>query len=423
MEIDITQPEHIEIDVERQQKAKEYARIRRHLSIVEMAIAAIGVFFLLFSGFGTWLRDLVQPLNWHPLPGWFPWQVLVYFLILMLAYQVISTPLSFYGGFVLSHRYGLSTQTLRGWLADLLKGLVLSLIFEAFVIELIYLLLATQPQTWWLWVALVLLFFSVVMANLAPVLIFPLFYKFTPLPEGELTQRLIALAERAKTRVRGVFTMHLSSKTTAANAAVMGLGNTRRIVLGDTMLDRYTPDEIEVVLAHELGHHVHRDIWKLITSQSLLTLAGLYLINIGLHWAVETEHYYANLADAATLPFVFLLTAVFGLIVMPIGNGYSRLIEYQADEYALQATRKVEPFKSAMTRLANQNLAEVEPSALVEFLFHSHPSIRKRLKHADEFATRYDLKASMSEESAAPASSTEPAGMPSNGSSTPDAAH
>jgi len=203
----------------------------------------------------------------------------------------------------------------------------------------------------------------------------------------------------------------------------MGLGNTRRIVLGDTMLDRYTPDEIEVVLAHELGHHVHRDIWKLIISQSLLTLAGLYLINVGLHWAVETQHYYASLADAGTLPFVFLLTAIFGLIVMPIGNGYSRLLEDQADEYALQATRKVEAFKRAMTRLANQNLAEVEPSALVEFLFHSHPSVRKRLKHADEFAARYDLKASISEESSAPASSTEPAGMPSNGSSTPDTAH
>ena len=129
------------------------------------------------------------------------------------------------------------------------------------MIEFVYLLLALQPQTWWLWVALAMLFFSVVMANLAPVLIFPIFYKFTPLPEGDLTKRLLALAARAHTRVRGVFTMQMSKKTTAANAALMGLGNTRRIVIGDTMLDRYTPDEIEVVLAHELGHvwiYTHR---------------------------------------------------------------------------------------------------------------------------------------------------------------------
>jgi STE24 endopeptidase len=420
----------VELDADRQQKAREYARIRHRLLLVDLAIAAIGVLIVLFSGLGIWLRNVLQPLNWQPVSGWFPWQVLLYFLVLILAYQIINAPLSYYSGFILPHRYGLSTMTLRGWLLDVLKGLALGLILEIFVIELVYVLLATQPQTWWLWVALVMLFFTVVMANLAPVLILPLFYKFTPLAEGELTQRLLTLAERAKTKVRGVFTMHMSDKTTAANAALMGLGNTRRIVLGDTMLDRYTPDEIEVVLAHELGHHVHRDIWKLIASQSVLTLGGLYLANLVLHWAVDTQHYYRSLADPATIPLILLLTAVFGLIVMPLSNGYSRAIEYQADEYALQTTRKVEPFKSAMTRLANQNLADVEPSPLIEFLLHDHPSIRKRLKHADEFAAHHgipaqgsDFNASLSAPSSEAASSTDPAGMASSGSSTPDAAH
>src|SRR5205807_5086407 len=133
--------------------------------------------------------------------------------------------------------------------------------------------------------------------------------------------RLLGLTERAQTKVRGVFTMEMSNKTTAANAALMGLGNTRRIVVGDTMLDRYTPDEIEVVLAHELGHHVHHDLWKLIISQSALTLGGLYLVNLVLHWAVDAQHYYQGLADPATIPFIIVLTAVFGLIVMPLSNG------------------------------------------------------------------------------------------------------
>src|SRR5437763_4452569 len=336
---------------------------------------------------------------------------------------VLTAPLAYYGGYVLPHRYGLSTMTLPAWLADLFKGLVLSLILESLAVEVIYVLLATQPQTWWLWTALILLFFTVIMANLAPVLILPIFYKFTPLPEGELTRRLLSLAERALTRVRGVFSMQMSRKTTAANAALMGLGNTRRIVLGDTMLDRYTPDEIEVVLAHELGHHVHHDLWKLIISQSILTLGGLYLVNLALHWAVDTQHYYLRLADPATMPFLLLVTAVFGLVVMPISNGLSRAVEYQADEYALQTTRKVGAFKSAMTRLANQNLADIEPSPLIEFLLHDHPAISKRLKHADAFAERYALNASMSAESLAPTSSSEPAGMPSSGSSTPDSAH
>jgi len=388
METDITKPEQVELDAERQRKAKEYARIRRRLSFVSIGIGIAGILIFLFTNLGIWLRDQLQVLSWQPIAGWFPWQILVYFLILMLGYEIITAPIGYYNGFILPHRYGLSTMTLKGWLGDLFKGLVLGLVLESLAIELVYVLLASQPETWWLWVALVLLFFSVVMANLAPVLILPLFYKFTALPEGDLTKRLLALAERAHTRVRGIFTMQMSSKTTAANAALMGLGNTRRIVLGDTMLDRYTPDEIEVVLAHELGHHVHHDIWKLIVSQSILTLGGLYLVNVVLHWAVETQHFYLGLADAATIPLVLALIGAFGLIVMPISNGYSRVIEYQADEYALQTTQMVGPFKSAMTRLANQNLADAEPSPIIEFLFHDHPSIRKRLQHGDEFVGR-----------------------------------
>ena len=389
MDTEIQQPhQQVELDLDRQQKAKEYARIRRRLSYVSMGIGVIGVFILLFTNLGIWLGDQLQALSWQPIAGWFPIQILVYFLILILAYEIITAPIAYYSGFVLPHRYGLSTMSLKSWLGDLFKGLALGLVLEVLAIEFVYLLLALQPQTWWLWVALAMLFFSVVMANLAPVLIFPIFYKFTPLPEGDLTKRLLALAERAHTRVRGVFTMQLSKKTTAANAALMGLGNTRRIVVGDTMLDRYTPDEIEVVLAHELGHHVHHDIWKLIISQSILTLGGLYLVNVVLHWAVDTQLIYNGLADPATLPLLLALMGAFGLIVMPIGNGLSRTVEYQADEYALQVTQMVEPFKSAMTRLANQNLSDVEPSPIIEFLFHDHPSINKRLKHADEFVAR-----------------------------------
>src|SRR5436305_7378969 len=388
METDIKQPQQEEIDPDRQQKAREYARIRRQLSLVGIGIAAVAILFIFWSGLDVALRDWLQPLSWQPLRSWYPLPVLLYFLVLMLGYEVLTAPLAYYGGYVLPHRYGLSTMTLPAWLADLFKGLVLSLILEALAVEVIYVLLATQPQTWWLWTALILLFFTVVMANLAPVLILPIFYKFTPLPEGELTRRLLALAERAHTRVRGVFSLQMSRKTTAANAALMGLGNTRRIVIGDTMLDRYKPDEIEVVLAHELGHHVHHDIWKLIITQSILTLGGLYLVNVVLHWAVNTQHIYTSLADPATIPLLLALMGVFGLIVMPIGNGLSRAIEYQADEYAMQSTKMVEPFKSAMTRLANQNLSEAEPSPIIEFLFHDHPSINKRLKHADNFMAR-----------------------------------
>ena len=382
----------MEIDAERQQKAREYAKIRRRLSFLDLGIAAVGLLIVFVTGLDKWLRNAIQGisfLSWQPVQGWYPLQILLYFLLAILVYQFITLPLAYYSGFVLPHRYGISTMSLKSWINDLCKGFGLGLVLEVAAITLIYGLLAFQPLTWWLWVAIIMLFFSVIMANLAPILLFPLFYKFTPLPEGELTQRLLTLTQRANTKVRGIYSMQMSNKTTAANAALMGLGNTRRVVVGDTMIDRYTVDEIEVVLAHELGHHVHSDIWKLIISQSLLMLGGLYIANLILHEVVAAG-LYRSLTDAATLPFFFLLTGVFSLIVMPISNSYSRLIEYQADEYALQSTHKVESFKSAMTRLANQNLAEIEPSPVVEILFHSHPSISKRLKHAEEFTTRPD---------------------------------
>ncbi|GAC1364409.1 MAG: M48 family metallopeptidase [Ktedonobacteraceae bacterium] len=393
----------MEIDLERQEKARDYARQRRRLSYISMGIGLVCVLIVLGAGLDKWFRDVIQGatgglprLSWQPVPGWFPLEIIVYFVLIYLAYEILTLPLGYYSGYVLPRRFGISVMSLRAWLRDLGIGFVLSLVLEAAFVSLVYALLAWQPQLWWLWAALIIFFFSVIMANLAPVLIFPLFYKFTPLPEGELTQRLLNLAARAHTRVRGVFSMKMSNKTTATNAALMGLGNTRRIVLGDTMTDRYSTDEIEVILAHELGHHVHHDIWKLIASQAVLTLLGLFVVNLVLHQVIDQQHYYRALTDPATLPFFFLLTGVFGFLVMPISNGYSRAIEYQADEYALQSTGKVEPFKSAMRRLANQNLAEVEPAPIVEFLFHSHPSIKKRLQHADDFTGRADYAVSAS---------------------------
>jgi STE24 endopeptidase len=379
-------PVPAEVNPERQQRAREYARLRHRLLLVDLGLAAVFLLILLGTGLSTGLRDaLAAPGAWQPIAHWAPLQIGLYFCILLIAYQILDAPLSYYSGFILPHRYQLSHQSLASWLGDQAKGLSLGLIFEVAAVEVLYLLLAVQPTLWWLWAACALLLVSVVLANLAPVLILPLFYKLTPLKDEELTRRLLALAERAKTHVRGVFTMNMSRKTSTANAALMGLGNTLRIVLGDTLLGAYPPDEIEVVLAHELGHHVHRDIWKLIITQTVLILGGLYLVNLGLHWAVESAHLYPALTDVATMPLVGIALGLFGLVTMPVGNGLSRLVERQADEYALQTTHKPDAFISAMTRLANQNLAELDPGPVIVFLLYDHPAIRKRLKHAESF--------------------------------------
>jgi len=304
-------------------------------------------------------------------------------------YYVLDLPLAYYSGYVLPHRFGLATQNLAGWVADQLKGALVGGALGGMMLEVIYAVLRAAPDTWWLWVGGIMLLFNVILANLAPVLIMPIFNKFTPLGEehAELAERLIRLAERANTRVRGVFRFDMSRRTKAANAALTGLGNTRRIILGDTLLAEFTPDEIETVLAHELGHHVNRDIPVGMAVSSVVTLGGLYLAFLGLRWGAAAFGF-AGPADIAALPVLALVMGAYGLLTMPLGNAYSRWRERRADEYALRATGKGAAYVSALTRLANQNLAEAEPEAWVELLLYSHPAMGKRIAMAVEEAGR-----------------------------------
>ncbi|HEX9035628.1 MAG TPA: M48 family metallopeptidase [Ktedonobacterales bacterium] len=377
------------IDTARQTEARRYARQRQTLSLVSLGVTAALVALFLFSGLNFWLRDALSFVSaWSPAWGWQPLRVGAYALALLLASFVLGLPLDYYSGHILPRRYGLSTQSAAGWALDTLKGTALSLVFEVLTVVAIYALLAANPGFWWLWAGLGMLLVSVLLATLAPVLILPIFYKFIPLPDGEVKSRALALAERARTRVRGIYTMKMSAKTTAANAFVAGLGSTRRIVIGDTLLDHYTPDEIEVVVAHELGHQVHRDIPKLIAIQTVTTLGGLYVASLALAVVLRAVPQYHGLADPATLPLLAVALGVFGLVTMPIVNGFSRRIEAQADVYALETTGKTDAFVSAMTRLANQNLAELEPAPWIEFLLYNHPSVGKRLAIGEAWAAR-----------------------------------
>jgi STE24 endopeptidase len=367
------------LDQERQERAKQYARINRWLFVVDLVLGATYVVTWILAGFSPWLRDQIYTwvrATWLSVP--------LFALGFGLPYSLLTAPLTYYSGFVLPHKYGQSTQTLKAWLFDQLKGLLLASVLGLIVLEVVYALLGLFPQTWWLWAAGVMLIFTVILSNLAPVLIFPLFYKYKPLDDADLVSRLTQLADRAGARVQGVYVFDMSSKTVAANAALMGLGNTRRIVLGDTLVEKFTASEIETVLAHELGHHVHQDLPRGILVQSLLTLVGFWLADLVMRWGIATFGY-AGLTDPATLPLLLVALSIFGLVTMPLSNAWSRWREVKADEYALKMTRRPRSFISAMTRLANQNLAEAEPPAWVEFLLHTHPSINKRVALAKAF--------------------------------------
>lgn len=367
-----------ELDVERQKRARRYARIRRRLMLIDLGIGAAYALAWLLLGWSQALADAL--LNWT---------MNVYLLVAGYAlvfggiYYILNLPLAYYSGYILPHRFELSTQTLSGWISDQAKGLLVGSVLGLLLLELIYMLLRAAPQAWWLYAALLMLLVNVLLTNLAPVLLFPIFYKFKPLDEehADLVERLVRLAERAGTHVRGVYQFDMSSRTKAANAALTGLGNTRRILLGDTMLKEFTPDEIETVLAHELGHHVHRDIPLGILVESLVTLIGFYLASLALDWGVAYFGF-SGPGDIAALPLFALVMGAYGLITMPLGNAFSRWRERRADEYALQATGNGAAYASALTRLANQNLAEVDPEPWVELLLYSHPALSKRIAMA-----------------------------------------
>jgi STE24 endopeptidase len=269
---------------------------------------------------------------------------------------------------------------------DEFKGWLIGLVLATILVEVLYSTIRLWPEHWWLiaWAIFMALF--IFFAQLAPVVVLPLLYKFEPLEREELKERLVRLSERAGTRVRGVYEWKLSEKSKKANAALTGLGATRRIILADTLLNNYSDNEIEAVLAHELGHHVHKHIPKSIVVQMAITFVGFWAANLVLRYAVDQQHLFETLSDFANLPLLVLVSTVLSFIVMPALNAYSRFNERQADRYCFQTISSVAPFISSMNKLAEQNLAERAPSKWVEWFFHSHPAITKRVAAAESWA-------------------------------------
>ncbi len=369
------------LDPQRQKQARQYARIKRQLWLVDQSISLLYAILWLTFGWATGLRA------W--LTGFInnDWLLVAAFASIFTGiYFLLNLPLNYYAGFVLPHRYDLSTQSLKNWTIDQIKGLLLGAVLGLLVIELVYLALRQTGDSWWLWLTGGALVFSVLLANLSPILIMPIFNKFTPLGEehADLAQRLIKLAEQAGTKIKGVYKMDMSRRTKQANAALMGTGNTRRIVLGDTLINEFSDDEIETILAHELGHHVHKDIPWMIGFGTLTTALSFYLVSLAMNWAIQAFGL-TGIADPASLPALMILLSLYGLILMPINNAFSRWRERMADDYALEATGKSDSFASAFTRLANQNLSEVDPQPWVVFLFYSHPPLNARIAKAEKW--------------------------------------
>ena len=361
-------------------KSARYHRLGRRAALLSTAWTVAILVLMILSGASAGLRDRAAALT-----GNAALVVALYVLVVSIMFDLATLPFSFYRGFLLERRYGLATETLGHWLKDHLKAVLLGLLFAELGALFVYFTLRNWSEFWWLAAGAGYSLVIIVLVNLAPVVFLPLFYSFKPLEKAALRERLTALAEKAGARIMGVYEWTLSDRTRKANAALTGIGNTRRILLSDTLLAEYSDDEIEVILAHELAHHVYKDIWSSVLWDMALTFASFFAAHQVLQWAVP---YFGlrGAADPAGMPILLIAAGAIGLAVRPLMNAISRSHERRADAYALRMTHNPPAFISAMRRLGQQNLAEENPSRLVQALFYTHPPIKERVKAAQNWA-------------------------------------
>jgi STE24 endopeptidase len=353
--------------------ARRYHRRQFVLTLADLAVGAALLLWWSTSGAAARLAESLE--------SRLPWPAVVVAAVVLViggVQTLLTLPLDLLAGFVLPRRAGLLGQSFGGWLTDRAKALAIGAVLGLAAVEVVYALLRAQPERWWLWAGAALAAGLVLLAAVVPIWLVPLFYRLTPLQDPALRARILALAARMKVRTAEVAVADFSRKGRVANAAVVGLGRTRRIVVSDTLMNGFPPEEVEVVLAHELGHHARRHVAQGLVVQSVLLLTGLWTADRALR-AGESVLGLRGLADPAGVPFLLLVLSALGFVVTPIVAAWSRRLEREADRVALQVTRDPEAFVAAMERLGQLNLAERQPGRLRELLFATHPSLEARI--------------------------------------------
>lgn len=364
--------------LDREAMARDYDAIHNKLFFLQILVLGILLAVYQFSGASEALANGLAARfgesHWYATNA-------VYTIVSVFGFAACMFPFSYYSGHVLEHHYGLSHETFGEWLGDFIESLVIDLVIATILFSVIYALLRWVPNLWWLAAAAFYILFGVVLSSIAPVVIMPLFHKFEPLQEGELTEAVRTMISEAGIRVVGVYKWGLEEKTSTANAAFAGLGKTKRIILGDTLLSGYSQDEILAILAHEVGHYRNRDTLRLMVTSSLLAVLGFYIAHHCLSVLVGFFGL-SGVDNIAAAPMFIFSLFIFSLISMPFANMHSRRREFAADAYAIDKMGSPDALVSAFEKLADQNLSNKEPVAWIEFLLHSHPSISRRIDRA-----------------------------------------
>ncbi|MCW8803541.1 MAG: M48 family metallopeptidase [Ignavibacteriaceae bacterium] len=365
--------------------AKKYNNIKLAIGIGEGIVSF--VLFLLFIWLGYSKELEIYLSNYFSNPYVL---FIAFIFVIGFAGSILSFPVSYYTGFYLEHKYNLSNQTFGKWVWEGLKGLLVLLIIGIPILLAFYFFLNYFGTIWWLPFATIMFFISVVLSQIFPILIFPIFYKITPIENEGLKERINKLARNAKLKVENVYKFNMSKNTKKANAAFTGLGKTKRIILGDTLLDNYSEDEIETVIAHELGHFKKKHIIKNIIIGTVSSFLTLFIIAL-LYQNSLSWFGFTSITELSALPLLALWSMLIGLIQSPLGNILSRKFEFEADEYAVIETKNPASFKKTLEKLTDQNLGDKEPHPFVEWFFYSHPSIKNRINAIERFAKENNL--------------------------------
>ncbi|HSL22939.1 MAG TPA: M48 family metalloprotease [Vicinamibacterales bacterium] len=364
-------------------KATKYHRQRRRAAVASMALTGALLLGILLSGASTALGAWAESIGGPASNGLARYLVAaaMFTTALFALQEALGFPLAYYRGYALEHRYGLSRETGAEWLRDHGKAAAIGLTFALVATVTVYAAIHTIPRWWWLIAAALAVAAAVLLTNILPTVLLPIFYRLSPLDRAELRDRLIALARAQGVEALGVHVWGLGEKTRKANAALVGLGHTRRILLSDTLLAEYSDDEIEVILAHELAHHVHHDLWKAIGFEAFVALVAAWCADAARR-AFGPALGIDGPQDLAALPLYLLGAAVASILAIPIANAMSRRNERYADQFALRLTGRPAAFISAMRRLGAQNLAEPRPSLLTRLIFYTHPPVEERIAQA-----------------------------------------
>ncbi len=360
-------------------EARRYGRISLGFTLADMAVDLVYLALMAFvfaRPLDAWLAEFPNLVGDQSL------RRLLYLLVIVVGLHVIvSLPLSFIDGFIVEHRFGLSNQSLRRWVRNWLLRNVLAISLSALMFAGLYWIMWHTGTYWWLIAAAAFFVVSVILGQLAPVVFLPLFYKIERIENAELAERMRRLADGTGLAIEGVYRMGLSADTSKANAMLAGLGRTRRVLMGDTLLDKFSADEIEVIFAHEIGHHVHRHIPKMIATGVVFSLLGFWLVDWVIRWWAGVPS--AAEVPVSSLPLVMFALTAFQLVLGPLQNIISRHYERQCDSYALRRTGLRDAYRTAFQKLAQLNKADPEPNPVEVFLLHSHPPIKERLAVGD----------------------------------------